>query len=363
MHNFSEETEFQFADSLINDIMGLHFSNKMGAKDKMDVLSFIYNILLLILYAYAISSCFYAWMNTKHKIYIRLIELFIFFLFDLSIIYIAEFVYRIQAGLTSMPEFSFSPLRTIIFVIGLTIYMRLFLALTERAFKPVHLIPYAIFLLCTILSKNTVSGLAANWLYYSARYFSMILMLVIFLVQMRIWKDTIDAKRKALALKLDLIILVFMGISFVESTLVIINWQAYSRLINAIAPRLSQRIFTEDIYSVIFSFWCIFLCHRVVKDKLNAPVLSANMLGSIPDKEFYAAMEAFALQLGLTNREREILNLLLKDKTNQEISDELIISLGTVKTHVHNILQKANVTKRSQLMDAFRKMAAENSHK
>ncbi|WP_411338157.1 helix-turn-helix domain-containing protein [Enterocloster lavalensis] len=62
----------------------------------------------------------------------------------------------------------------------------------------------------------------------------------------------------------------------------------------------------------------------------------------------------FAQKLGLTKREREILDLLLKDRTNQEICGELVISLGTVKTHVHNILQKAEVTKRTQLMEQFR---------
>lgn len=328
----------------------------------MDLISFIYNILLLILYAYAISSCFYAWMNTNHKIYIHLIELFIFFVFDLSIIYITEFVYRIQVGLTSWPEFSFSPLRTIIFVIGLTIYIRLFLALMEKTVKPVHLIPYFVFFLCTIISKITVSGLTANWLYYSARYFSMIIMVIIFLLQLHAWKDKMDTARKSLVLKLDLIVLVFMSISFIESTIVIINWQAYSHLLNSIAPRLSQRIFTEDIYSVIFSFWCIFQCHEVVKNKLNTSALPINIVASIPDSQFVAAMETFSLQLSLTNREREILNLLLKDKSNQEISEELVISLGTVKTHVHNILQKANATKRSQLVNAFRKIFAADSN-
>ncbi|MBI1299018.1 response regulator [bacterium] len=48
----------------------------------------------------------------------------------------------------------------------------------------------------------------------------------------------------------------------------------------------------------------------------------------------------------LTRREREILELLAQDLTNQEIADHLFIELGTVKNHVHHILDKLNVNSR-----------------
>ena len=50
----------------------------------------------------------------------------------------------------------------------------------------------------------------------------------------------------------------------------------------------------------------------------------------------------------LTEREREILLLLAKGKTNQEIADELFIALKTVKTHVSNLLSKLEVQDRTQ---------------
>ncbi len=48
----------------------------------------------------------------------------------------------------------------------------------------------------------------------------------------------------------------------------------------------------------------------------------------------------------LTPREREILDLIGEGRTNQEIADELVIELGTVKNHVHSILDKLNVHSR-----------------
>jgi Response regulator receiver domain./Bacterial regulatory proteins, luxR family. len=50
----------------------------------------------------------------------------------------------------------------------------------------------------------------------------------------------------------------------------------------------------------------------------------------------------------LTPREREVLSLMAQGKSNQEIADELFISLKTVKVHVSNILAKLNVQDRTQ---------------
>lgn len=50
----------------------------------------------------------------------------------------------------------------------------------------------------------------------------------------------------------------------------------------------------------------------------------------------------------LTEREMEVLLMLAQGKTNQEIADELFISLKTVKVHVSNILGKLEVQDRTQ---------------
>jgi DNA-binding NarL/FixJ family response regulator len=50
----------------------------------------------------------------------------------------------------------------------------------------------------------------------------------------------------------------------------------------------------------------------------------------------------------LTERELEVLRLVAEGHTNQEIAAVLIISPTTVKTHVQNILQKLDVSDRTQ---------------
>jgi DNA-binding NarL/FixJ family response regulator len=48
----------------------------------------------------------------------------------------------------------------------------------------------------------------------------------------------------------------------------------------------------------------------------------------------------------LTSRELEVLELISEGMTNQEIADQLVIEVGTVKNHVHNILKKLDVASR-----------------
>ncbi|MFK7693587.1 response regulator [Paenibacillus sp. HJGM_3] len=52
---------------------------------------------------------------------------------------------------------------------------------------------------------------------------------------------------------------------------------------------------------------------------------------------------------GLTAREKEVLLLIADGKANKEISEELHISIKTVKTHVSNLLMKCEVEDRTQL--------------
>jgi two-component system, NarL family, response regulator len=50
----------------------------------------------------------------------------------------------------------------------------------------------------------------------------------------------------------------------------------------------------------------------------------------------------------LTSRELEVLALIATGHTNQQIAEKLFITAGTARVHVHAILQKLNVTDRTQ---------------
>ncbi len=51
---------------------------------------------------------------------------------------------------------------------------------------------------------------------------------------------------------------------------------------------------------------------------------------------------------GLTNKELEVLALIVEGLNNYQIAKKLVVTLATAKSHVHNILQKLYVSNRTQ---------------
>ena len=55
-----------------------------------------------------------------------------------------------------------------------------------------------------------------------------------------------------------------------------------------------------------------------------------------------------ASELGVTRRELEVLALVAAGRTNQQIADELVISVKTAGIHVSNLLRKLGVANRGE---------------
>ena len=61
-------------------------------------------------------------------------------------------------------------------------------------------------------------------------------------------------------------------------------------------------------------------------------------------------MEHVFERYGVTKRERQIVQKICLGKTNQQIANELFISLQTVKDHTHRIYSKIGINSRMQLV-------------
>lgn len=76
------------------------------------------------------------------------------------------------------------------------------------------------------------------------------------------------------------------------------------------------------------------------------PVLEAQVASKIMNR-FRQPVEQLPHE-DLTEREMEVLRLIAKGLSNQEVADELVIGVKTVKFHVTNILAKLGVEDRTQ---------------
>lgn len=64
------------------------------------------------------------------------------------------------------------------------------------------------------------------------------------------------------------------------------------------------------------------------------------------DKDHFA-------QFDLSNKENEILNLIIQNKRNKEIANDLFISVNTVKFHIKNIYRKLQIKNRKQIRNVI----------
>ena len=88
----------------------------------------------------------------------------------------------------------------------------------------------------------------------------------------------------------------------------------------------------EDGGSSLRNSQYMFILERVRSDLLNIPQV--------------------ARERGLTQREQELIELVFSDMSNKEISQELGLSLNTVKTYLKNLMRKVGVNSRAGLISS-----------
>jgi two-component system, NarL family, response regulator LiaR len=83
----------------------------------------------------------------------------------------------------------------------------------------------------------------------------------------------------------------------------------------------------------------------------------------VVEKEIYIRhQENFILnsslisQLELHKRELEVLNLMAQGLSNQEIAENIFVSLSTVKTHIQNLFIKLDVKRRTQAIEKAKRL-------
>jgi DNA-binding CsgD family transcriptional regulator len=112
---------------------------------------------------------------------------------------------------------------------------------------------------------------------------------------------------------------------------VVLNYIEYRFLVRD----LSQEVYVGTI-AVIFTALGIWAGPRLLKRKVV-----------VVRPDFVLNQRALE-RLGISKREHEVLELMAKGLSNQEIADKLFVSVNTVKTHLANLFVKLEVSRRTQ---------------
>jgi DNA-binding NarL/FixJ family response regulator len=85
-------------------------------------------------------------------------------------------------------------------------------------------------------------------------------------------------------------------------------------------------------------------------EALLAPAATRRLIESFLDQQNIARPDAVHLLSTLTDREREVLGLVGRGMSNAEISDHLVVSEATTKTHISRAMAKLAARDRAQLV-------------
>jgi len=106
--------------------------------------------------------------------------------------------------------------------------------------------------------------------------------------------------------------------------------------------------------AIIFTALGIWLALKLSKPKIETVVIEKEVF--INRNEEFVLNTSLISQLELSKRELEILGLLAKGHSNQEIARELLVSLSTVKAHLQNLFEKLDVKRRMQAVEKAKRL-------
>ena len=122
-------------------------------------------------------------------------------------------------------------------------------------------------------------------------------------------------------------------------------------LLKMLEYRFFYRQLSVEIYigiiGILFTILGIWVGHKITrKRKVFIPA---------PAVDFKLNEDVLA-QTGISKREYEVLELMAKGLSNQEIADKLFVSLNTVKTHAASLFLKLEAKRRTQAIQRAKEL-------
>lgn len=291
----------------------------------MENILFIFNILLTILFTIVLTGYLFLYIKHKKKEHLLISSLFALLIIENGIIALSEFSYSFE----KLYETS-HVLYVCLYLTYLTLILMSRLIIRHAYDDPFSIKEKiaAVTIPITIVILNFF--ISYEWLevtVYGSFYFSIIYLCY------RYYINNSHSNKRQLWLLGSLIIISCVGV--IEVIEYFASYQETTEII--VAVTLDYRNLSFDLIKLILSIIAI---RKVFKDFEPSPSRT-----SIDDH-----IKTLIAEYDLTNRQEEIVRLIVKGHSNKEIAQSLFITEGTVKTHIHNIFRKADISNRNQLL-------------
>ncbi len=142
----------------------------------------------------------------------------------------------------------------------------------------------------------------------------------------------------------------------------VLGWGAAGGVLIALLRAIEYKHFVQEypsgLYGVLVAamFTAIGIYLGLKWTRPRADAATATLPAPPPAPAPFVTNEASLRELGLTQREHEILLLIAEGLSNREIGERLFVSENTVKTHSSRVFQKMQVNRRVQAVQRAREL-------
>lgn len=338
----------------------------------MRTIIFIYDIVLIMVFVCACTINVTGYCKTKHVRQLGVGILMFFYCVNAIIIFMSEFLVRIPFFQGAYNALTYLGVKMICGVIISTLYLFLTSDLLEKKFGVFHAVVLLPLICVTVYVGDLNASVRQHWIFYTIRQIYLAGFSAYFFVTCAISKESEYRLRMKQYFPAFILAGVFAGMILIEDSLVIFHFQY-------VVNTLNLKVFME--HNVSEDLFFVILAAKVIKNGFaqlvsmkeepllkeeqplvkEPPLKEEQSLKKEPSLKETAQEEAvavledlFVTKYALSNRQRDVLYLLLKDKTYQEMGNNLGLSVGTVKFHAHGIYDKTDSKNRSELIIKYR---------
>lgn len=313
-----------------------------------------YTFTMLLLAICCGTACIsgFAYASSGRRIYILLAALFALYSLEVCEVFYFEFAHQGQALTEASYYVIDAPLTRAVVAAAAQACVQLAASwLVDRDGRKVTAVLGVVFVAASMAVVAFVpAGPFQQWLYYTLRQVALAGTLIYLGVIYRTTGNVALKTRLSKHLRRYAALWALLAAIVVEDTLVILVLPMGTHPVWSLIY-LSDRNFSESAMIVLMAYWVVRSAQKLLSIRLReAPTTDEvdNLESHIEEQ-----MERVRLARGISEREAEVLRLVVLGKTNHEIATALYLAEGTVKKHVHNIMVKTETKSREALVLAF----------
>lgn len=294
----------------------------------------------------------FAFASSGRRIYLVIAALFVFYSIETCELFFNEFTLQGEGvDLSDYYQVAFPIARTLVATLAQACIQTAAMWLTDREnMRSVVAWGVVFFFASMAIIWFVPYGPARQYFYYLARQVALAGTLIYLGVTYRTTQNVALKTRLSKYLKRYAVLWALLAGIVIEDTLVILLLPMNALDVWALVF-ISDRNTCETALSIVMAAWVVKHAYHLLSIRLR----EAPSVGKVDKLEDHIEeqMERMRERYKLSEREAEVLRLVVLGKTNHEIATALYLAEGTVKKHVHNIMVKSETKSREALTVAF----------